>query len=183
MLRLCSPSSKKALHFTHTPVICIPCWIIILLWFLFGLKVSLLAQLHVKCRKLIGASYITCLRKGGFPGWATSMRCLLSPATAGERKDHSSHHMPAPARLPQRARWPWLHCLLFNTTALAKALAACQRDCLGPELFNTLPHDVAKGGSGRFMAFVEETNSEARSREDNEVKWISAKWDWEKSSL
>lgn len=67
-------------------------------------------------------------------------------------------------------------CLLFNAIVLAKPLAGQQWDCLGTALFNTFPRHVASGVSGRFMTFVEETNSEAeKSRKDNEVRKISRK--------
>lgn len=68
------------------------------------------------------------------------------------------------------------HCLLCNAILLAKGVAGNQRDRLGPALLNTFPRHVARGVSGRFMTFVEETNPEAeKSREDNEVRQISAK--------
>ena len=102
----------------------------------------------------------------------------LPPLPSPKKKESllSSHLQHLPSSHGGQDIPGLFHCLLFNAIILAKALAGHQRDRLGPGLFNTFPHHVARGVSGRFMTFVEETNSEAeKSREDNEVRQISAK--------
>lgn len=111
---------------------------------------------------------------------------MLPPLPGPEKKDPllSSHLQHLLSSHRGQDILGLFHCLLFNAMILAKALVGHQRDRLGPALFNTFPCHVARGISGRFMTFVEDINSEAgKSREDNEVRQMSAKWQRKKATL